>query len=151
MIISDVPFSRPFSRPAEWKSVYRVVRRRPPPTTPPTLSEMVRMVAQLGGYVDRKRDDPPGPANHLAWPAAHALHSPLLATIRPGSQNRKCTCVEQRGRCPGLSYLSPSGWTPRRTMTDSSTQGGRFQHAHASVGMAPICSVTQHWLTAALG
>ncbi len=47
--------------PAEWKSVYRVVRRRPPPPQPPTLSEMVRMVAQLGGYVNRKRGDEPGP------------------------------------------------------------------------------------------
>jgi hypothetical protein len=47
--------------PAEWKSVYQVVRKEPPPEAPPTLREMVRMVAQLGGYVNRKRDDEPGP------------------------------------------------------------------------------------------
>jgi hypothetical protein len=47
--------------PAEWKSVYWVINRQPPPTTPPTLRAMVRMVAQLGGYVNRKRDDDPGP------------------------------------------------------------------------------------------
>jgi hypothetical protein len=46
--------------PAEWRSVYQVVHREPPPSTPPTLEEMVRMVAQLGGYVNRKRNDPPG-------------------------------------------------------------------------------------------
>jgi hypothetical protein len=46
--------------PAEWKAVYHVVRRKPPPSNPPPLSEMVRMVAQLGGYVNRKRPDPPG-------------------------------------------------------------------------------------------
>lgn len=46
--------------PEEWKAVHTVVRRRPPPSTAPTLYEMVRMVARLGGYVDRKRDDPPG-------------------------------------------------------------------------------------------
>jgi len=47
--------------PAEWKSVYQVVRRESPPAQPPSLSQMVRMVAQLGGYVTRKRDDEPGP------------------------------------------------------------------------------------------
>ena len=47
--------------PAEWKSVYHVVRKTPPPATPPTLQEMIRMVAQLGGYVNRKRADDPGP------------------------------------------------------------------------------------------
>jgi hypothetical protein len=62
--------------PAEWKSVYRVVRRRPPPTTPPTLSEMVRMVAQLGGYVDRKRDDPPGP--QTVWLGLQRMHDMAL-------------------------------------------------------------------------
>ncbi|MGH9773225.1 MAG: IS4 family transposase [Candidatus Acidiferrales bacterium] len=47
--------------PSEWKAVHQVVHREPPPSAPPTLSEMVRMVARLGGYVDRKRTDPPGP------------------------------------------------------------------------------------------
>lgn len=47
--------------PAEWKSVYHVIHKAPPPSTPPTLQEMVRMVAQLGGYINRKRTDEPGP------------------------------------------------------------------------------------------
>jgi hypothetical protein len=47
--------------PAEWKSVYHVVHKTPPPSTPPALQEMVRMVAQLGGYINRKRTDEPGP------------------------------------------------------------------------------------------
>ena len=47
--------------PAEWKSVYHVVHKTPPPRTPPPLQEMVRMVAQLGGYINRKRTDEPGP------------------------------------------------------------------------------------------
>jgi hypothetical protein len=47
--------------PSEWKAVYRVVRREPPPPKPPPLAEMVRLVAQLGGYVNRPRKDPPGP------------------------------------------------------------------------------------------
>jgi hypothetical protein len=47
--------------PAEWKSVYVVVRREPPPEVAPKLQEMIRLVAQLGGYVNRARDDEPGP------------------------------------------------------------------------------------------
>lgn len=47
--------------PAEWKAVWKVLRRGDPPSHPPTLDEMVRLVAQLGGYVNRKRAAPPGP------------------------------------------------------------------------------------------
>src|SRR5262249_46137551 len=47
--------------PAEWKSVYRVVQNEPPPQQAPPLGELVRMIAQLGGYVNRARSDPPGP------------------------------------------------------------------------------------------
>lgn len=58
--------------PVEWQSVYQVVHRKSPPTTAPTLAEMVRMVAQLGGYVNRKRTDPPGP--QTVWLGLQRLH-----------------------------------------------------------------------------
>jgi len=58
--------------PAEWKSVYRVVRGEAPPSEPPKLAEMVRMVAQLGGYVNRKRKDPPGP--QTVWLGMQRMH-----------------------------------------------------------------------------
>lgn len=47
--------------PAEWQSVWKIVRKSDPPSVPPPLGEMVRLVAQLGGYVNKKRPDPPGP------------------------------------------------------------------------------------------
>jgi len=47
--------------PAEWKAVWQVVHRTAPPATPPSLDEMVRLVAQLGGYVNRRGAGPPGP------------------------------------------------------------------------------------------
>jgi hypothetical protein len=47
--------------PAEWKAVYRVIRGEMPPRQPPQLKEMVRMVAQLGGYVNKPNADDPGP------------------------------------------------------------------------------------------
>jgi hypothetical protein len=72
--------------PAEWKAVHQVVRRKAPPSAPPTLSEMVRMVAQLGGYVDRKRDDPPGP--QTVWIGLQRTHDLALCwqVFGPGAQ-----------------------------------------------------------------
>jgi hypothetical protein len=48
--------------PSEWKSVWMTVKHRPLPAKPPRLIEMIKLVAQLGGYVNRpNRKDPPGP------------------------------------------------------------------------------------------
>lgn len=44
----------------EWRAVYVVVHRCPPPKTPPTLNEMIRMIASLGGFLNRKNDGDPG-------------------------------------------------------------------------------------------
>jgi hypothetical protein len=46
---------------AEWKSVYQIVKGEAAPTKPPLLCEMVKMIAELGGYLNRKHDGPPGP------------------------------------------------------------------------------------------
>ena len=46
---------------AEWQAVHLVTERKPPPDTPPTLDRMVRMVAGLGGFLNRKSDGLPGP------------------------------------------------------------------------------------------
>jgi hypothetical protein len=72
--------------PAEWQSVYRVVRGRHPPPTPPRLADMVRLVAQLGGYVNRKRDDEPGP--QTVWLGLQRLHDIALCwqIFGPGSK-----------------------------------------------------------------
>jgi len=58
--------------PAEWKSVWKVVRREDPPAEPPPLGVFVRLVAQLGGYVNRKRPDPPGP--QTVWIGLQRMH-----------------------------------------------------------------------------
>jgi hypothetical protein len=62
--------------PEEWQSVYQVVRREKTPKRPPKLQEMVRLVAQLGGYVNRKRDDEPGP--QTVWLGLQRLHDIAL-------------------------------------------------------------------------
>lgn len=58
--------------PAEWKSVWKVTRREDPPAEPPSLGTMVNLVAQLGGYVNRKRSDPPGP--QTVWLGLQRMH-----------------------------------------------------------------------------
>jgi len=44
----------------EWQTTYVVTYRKKPPATPPTLNEMTRMVAALGGYINKKSNPEPG-------------------------------------------------------------------------------------------
>ena len=44
--------------PSEWKAVYMVVTKKPLPSEPPTLNEVIRLIASLGGYVIRKSTQP---------------------------------------------------------------------------------------------
>jgi len=45
----------------EWQAIYLVTQRQPPPEQPPSLDTMVRMIATLGGFLNRKGDGFPGP------------------------------------------------------------------------------------------
>ena len=45
----------------EWQALYcRIHRVATPPAQPPSLATAVRWLAQLGGYLNRKSDGPPG-------------------------------------------------------------------------------------------
>jgi hypothetical protein len=57
--------------PSEWKSVYMTVRHEDPPSTPPSLNEMIRTIASLGGYVIR-RSTQPGP--QTLWLGLQRVH-----------------------------------------------------------------------------
>jgi hypothetical protein len=50
--------------PSEWKAVWVAVHRRAPPEERPRLAEVVRLVARLGGFVERPGSEP-GP--QAAW------------------------------------------------------------------------------------
>jgi hypothetical protein len=46
---------------SEWKSVWRVVTKKPLPTQVPPLQEIMPLISQLGGYNNRPHEPPPGP------------------------------------------------------------------------------------------
>lgn len=43
---------------SEWKAVYTIITKKKPPRTAPTINEMIRMIASLGGYVIRPTTEP---------------------------------------------------------------------------------------------
>ena len=73
--------------PAEWKSVWMAVKRKPPPRRPPPLREILPLIAQLGGYVNYpQRKDPPGP--QTVWLGLQRMYDLALAwnTFGPGAK-----------------------------------------------------------------
>ncbi len=44
--------------PSEWKAVWVAVHQKKPPKQAPRLSEMVHLIARLGGYVERPKSEP---------------------------------------------------------------------------------------------
>lgn len=71
---------------AEWQSVWQVVKRSAPPRKPPTLLEMTKIMAQLGGYVNWKNAGPPGP--QTVWLGLQAMHliTTCWLTFGPGAE-----------------------------------------------------------------
>jgi hypothetical protein len=81
---SDLPCDVVFD-PEEWKAAWIVAYGCPPPDIPPSLGQMVRLVAGFGGFLGRKSDGHPGPkaiwegmqkvrAFAIALKAGHAAH-----------------------------------------------------------------------------
>ncbi len=46
---------------SEWKSVWRVVTKKPLPKKVPLLCDIMPLITQLGGYNNRAKEAPPGP------------------------------------------------------------------------------------------
>jgi hypothetical protein len=79
--------------PSEWKSVYMIVRHEDPPRTPPSVNEMVRMIASLGGYVIRRSTQPGTQTLWLGLQRVYDL-STAWETFGPDRQNSRAeTCV----------------------------------------------------------
>lgn len=61
----------------EWKSVYAINKKTAPPEKPPSLNEMITMVAKLGGFLARKSDGFPG--SKLMWIGMQRMRDFALA------------------------------------------------------------------------
>jgi hypothetical protein len=84
-------------REPEWQAVYAVVKRQEPPSTPPTMGEMIVLIAALGGYLGRKGDGPPGPK--AMWLGLQRMTDLALgweARSRPGSAAKEAVTSPDR-------------------------------------------------------
>jgi len=72
----------------EWKAVYLVTQRKAPPEKPPSLDTMVRMVATLGGFLNRKGDGFPGPKT--LWIGLQRIPDFVLALEAQRSIGESC-------------------------------------------------------------
>lgn len=80
----DLPCNVIFSD-SEWKAVYTIVKHKPAPSQPPTLNELIRLIASLGGYVIRKNTIP---GTQTLWLGLQRVHDLANAwdTFGPGSR-----------------------------------------------------------------
>ncbi len=82
----SIPCSAVFSD-SEWKSVWSVIQNQKPfPSKPPTLGRFFPMLAQLGGYNNRKNERPPGP--QTVWLGMKRMTDFALAWIACQEQNK---------------------------------------------------------------
>jgi hypothetical protein len=59
-VVPEAPCS-PRLEPEEWQTLYCAIQRiSQPPGAPPTLGQAVHWIAQLGGFVGRRRNERPG-------------------------------------------------------------------------------------------
>ena len=72
----------------EWQSVWRIVKRKPLPKKTPRLMEMTKIVAQLGGYVNRKNAAPPGPQS--TWIGLQRMHDIATCWLEFGPGAKTC-------------------------------------------------------------
>lgn len=73
---ATAPCTQAFS-PAEWQTIYVLLKQQPPPAEPPSMREIVRMLAQLGGFLARKGHGEPG--SETLWRGFNVLRQSMRA------------------------------------------------------------------------
>ena len=72
-----------------WQAAYTVAKKAPPPKTPPSLAERGRLVAGLGGFLNRKHDEFPG--SKTLWIGLRRVQDFALAlAAQHASRPRRC-------------------------------------------------------------
>jgi hypothetical protein len=76
-----------FFTDSEWKSVWTVVTKQPLPRKAPRLAEVMKLLAQLGGYNNRAKELPPGA--ECIWKGIRRLVDLALAWDAFGPETRR--------------------------------------------------------------
>jgi len=74
--------------PSEWKAVWMAVKRTKLPTQVPRLSEMVHLIASLGGYIERRKSEP---GTQTLWIGMQRMYDLALAWDTFGPEARTGT------------------------------------------------------------
>ena len=61
----------------EWQTAYIVLKHEKPPKDPPTLNEMIKLIASLGGFLNRSSDKNPGAST--LWKGLNAIYEHVKA------------------------------------------------------------------------
>jgi len=79
----------------EWQAVHLVLNQTPPPSSPPSISEIIPMIARLGGHLGRKHDGDPGPTS--IWIGLQRMRDFLL--VLDAIKNVQCIPSEDIPVC----------------------------------------------------
>ena len=74
----DLPCTVAFEKD-QWKAVIVFKTPKPPPEQPPSLRQMIRSIAQLGGFLARKYDREPG--TQTLWRGLQRMGD-IIAAVR---------------------------------------------------------------------
>ena len=61
----------------EWQTAFIVLYKKKPPPQPPKLNEMIKIIASLGGFLNRKNDGEPG--HQTMWLGMRNMHEHIKA------------------------------------------------------------------------
>jgi hypothetical protein len=86
---------------SEWKSVYMIRHGGKLPEVPPTLNEMIRMIAAMGGHVIRSTTKANHPGTQTLWLGLQRVNDLAAAwnTYGPGKSSPNARSYNPQGRC----------------------------------------------------
>lgn len=85
--VPDIPCTAVFTDD-QWQPVWLVLKKKPLPKEPPRLGEFIRLLAQLGGYNNRRTEPEPGP--QVLWTACRRMLDITLGWQAFGDDQRSC-------------------------------------------------------------
>ena len=89
-VTPNIPCTAVFAA-SEWKSVWRVVKKKTLPPKPSTLAAFLKLLTQLGGDNNRATEPPPGP--QAMWIGLRRMLDFAQAWLAFGPDSKLTSCV----------------------------------------------------------